>query len=82
MQRVQSGDRARALDKRNIQTRYPNGFDAGARSDLDLLIVVRGHPIRSRPAAELRPKPEYRRRILDNSRKGSFAWLNRDTDLR
>lgn len=56
--------------------------DYGARSDLDLLIVVRGHPIRSRPAAELRPKPEYRRRILDNSRKGSFAWLNRDTDLR
>jgi len=27
------------------------------------------------------PKPEYRRKILDNSRKGGFAWLNRDTYL-
>jgi len=26
------------------------------------------------------PKPEYRRLILDNSRKGGFAWL-KDTDL-
>jgi GxxExxY protein len=28
------------------------------------------------------PKPEYRRRIMDNSRKGGLAWLEReDTDL-
>jgi GxxExxY protein len=28
------------------------------------------------------PEPEYRRRILDNNRKGSFSWLEkRDTDF-
>lgn len=28
------------------------------------------------------PAPEHRRKILDNSRKGSFSWLEkRDTDL-
>jgi GxxExxY protein len=53
----------------------------GEEHEAQLLNYLKATPYEVGLLLNFGPKPEYRRKIMDNSRKGSLAWLKQgDTD--